>query len=735
MKKLSFILIFLYFLLKTNLIYPQCKTCEAEKTLDKDYKSILNLAKLKKNPPLISPYLKLPSINLINWYQFGWEAFDKAEKLGKPMLLTIGTASSYLCRLMDKENYEDLEIAKIINESFIPIKVDKDERPDIALVYQLAFNLKTGAYPEWPLILFLNKYGEPFSGITYLPKEDDWGITGFKSILVNIVKNYYENNELLTITGSEIHNQILKLKEMAPSAEPLSLKLIDPIFKSIEKEFDPLYGGFGSSSKFISNNILNLLFVKFFENRSKETLEMITTTLDAIYKGGIHDHIGGGVFHYTKDRRWNLPQFEKVSHLNAKTALTFLIGYKITGNKIYKNFALEIINYLNQVFLDKKGGFFYAYEYEEDAEKAKGKYFTWKLDEIKGILSEKEQRAFISYYNIKELPEDIENAPKENILHIKKDKIEIANELKIPIEEFEELIKISKEKLLKVRNERKPPLYIDKRLFCDFNASIIFSYLEMYKILGDNKLKEIAINALNFLIKNLYQKEKGMCHLYSEGKCYQGTPFLLYDQAITSLALINAYEITGNKNYIEFAKKLIDYSIKSFWDKTNSAFFEVIPEEGALGLTDISWKSVDENDNLSGNALMGYLLTRYYHFAGIKEYKNKAEATLQFFADKIVNTGRSNSLYALSIYNYLTEPLYILIIAKSDFLDESILKNAFSSYQPNKVVLRLTPQDLKNLKLSEPIKEYISKIDISKIPITISCKSNLCEEYREKLEN
>ncbi|MEE9514855.1 MAG: DUF255 domain-containing protein, partial [Candidatus Brocadiales bacterium] len=414
-----------------------------------------------------SPYLRSARFQLIDWYEYGDEAFALARRLDRPILLDIGAIWCHWCHVMDEETYEDPEVAGLINKYFVAIKVDMDRRPDIDRWYQTAVSALTG-YGGWPLTAFLTPDGKVFFGGTYFPAEDKWGREGLKSLLPKIAKLYREHKDELLAQAEQHYNLILAQKEAGPKGGELSSGLLDAIVRRITGEFDREFGGFGTDVKFPSEAGVEFALWRAFVKRDVELRKLALKTIDAMAEGGIRDHIRGGFFRYAMDRQWRVPHFEKMSYVNSGMLRNFAHAYAAAGDAAYEKVLEEILDYITREASDRRLGGFYASQDADARRGDDGDYYTWTPAEVDAVLTPLEAKAIKYYYGIEDRGEMRHNTAK-NVPRVSATTEEVASELGMPVEEVSSVLSNGRKKLLESRNNLPAP-FMDRSKYSSQNG-------------------------------------------------------------------------------------------------------------------------------------------------------------------------------------------------------------------------------------------------------------------------
>ena len=441
-----------------------------------------------------SSYLRSAMHQPVEWHEWSADAFEKAQRENKPVLLDVGAVWCHWCHVMDRESYENPEIAKIINEQYIAVKVDRDERPDVDSRYQAAVQA-ISSQGGWPLTAFLTADGRPFFGGTYFPPEDHYGRPGFKRVLLTLASAYREKRDEVLESAEHVMSAIDHAESFPGRSGEISPAVVENMVRSAIQSFDAQHGGFGSAPKFPHPSILDLLIDSCGRTGDKEASRVVTTTLDNMARGGVYDQLAGGFHRYSVDERWVVPHFEKMSYDNSELLKNYVHGYQLTGDEFYAAVARDIIRWIDEWLSDRQRGGFYASQDADIDLHDDGDYFTWSLAEAREVLSPRELEAAALLYDIGVVGE-MHHRPEKNVLHIRTTPEQIATRMKLSVSEVQQLLSSAKKKMLAARVERTTP-YIDKTVYVNWNALCISAYLEAAKVLELSDAEHFALRSLD----------------------------------------------------------------------------------------------------------------------------------------------------------------------------------------------------------------------------------------------
>ncbi|MFQ5862021.1 MAG: thioredoxin domain-containing protein [Candidatus Brocadiales bacterium] len=626
-----------------------------------------------------SPYLRSARFQPIDWHEYGKEAFALAKRLDRPILLDIGAVWCHWCHVMDEETYEDPEVAELINKYFVAVKVDMDERPDIDRWYQTAVSALTG-HGGWPLTAFLTPDGKVFFGGTYFPAESKWGREGLKSLLPKIAKVYKEQTEELQAQAEQHYQYVLGMESTGLKAGELSSGLLDAIAKGIAEDFDRDFGGFGTGAKFPSEAGIEFALWRAFVKKDAEPLtgDLALKTLDATAEGGIRDHIRGGFFRYAVDREWRVPHFEKMPYVNSGMLRNFVHAYAATGSGVYKGVVEEIVDYITREASDSELGGFYASQDADVGRGDDGDYYTWTPAEVDAVLTPLEAKAIKYYYEI-EAQGEMHHNPAKNVPRISVTLEEVAKELNVTVEEVSSVLSNGRKKLLESRNASPTP-FVDRNKYSSWNGMMISAYLEVYKFLGRDDIRDFALKGLDLLLANSYEMGKGVFRTYYEGEAR--IPGYLDDNIWMSLACLDAYEVSGERRYLEATEDIINYCLENFWDDEQGGFFDTAHAQRVFVR-----KPFEDTPTPAANAVAAMVLDRLYYITYKDEYREGAERTLKAYAASAKESGHFASAYALALAYHINIPPHAVIIGKKDAPDTlRLLMAALGTYRPGKIV-------------------------------------------------
>ena len=639
-----------------------------------------------------SSYLRSAMHQPVEWHEWSADAFDKAQRENKPVLLDIGAVWCHWCHVMDRESYENPEIAGLINENYVAVKVDRDERPDVDSRYQAAVQAISGQ-GGWPLTAFLTPDGRPFFGGTYFPPDDHYGRPGFRRVLSTLASAYREKHGEVIESAEQVMTAIDQAESFAGRSGEIPSSLVANMVKSAMQSFDPHHGGFGSAPKFPHPSILDLLIDYCGRTGDQQALNVVTTTLDHMAQGGVYDQIGGGFHRYSVDERWVVPHFEKMSYDNSELLKNYVHVYQLTGNQFYGNVVRDIIRWMDEWLSDRERGGFYASQDADIDLHDDGDYFTWSLAETREVLSGQELEAATYHYDIGEVGE-MHHRPEKNVLHVRAAPEQIATRMKLQPQEVEALLASAKQKMLAARLKRQAP-YVDKTVYVSWNALCISAYLAAAAVLELDDVRHFALRSLDRLLSEGWSAEQGLKHViaYSDSSAQvRDVTGLLDDYAFMVSACLDAYETTTDLSYYRFAAAIVQKMIDRFYDETGGGFFDTSRQalHASLGALTARRKPLQDSPTPAGNPAAAIALLRLHSYSGEQKHREIAESTLEAFAGIAGHFGIFGATYGIAVELYLRAHRQVVVIGR-DEVARQLYRAALSPYGISKSVLLFDP--------------------------------------------
>ena len=651
-----------------------------------------------------SAYLRSARHQPVLWHAWGEAAFAQAQVESKPILLDIGAVWCHWCHVMDRESYEDPEIAALINERFIAIKVDRDERPDVDARYQAAVSAISGQ-GGWPLTAFLTPDGRPYFGGTYFPRDDRYGRPGFPRVLLTMAQVWSDRREEALKSAQSVMAAIEHNENFSARGHELSLALVDKIAASALSQFDPRNGGFGSQPKFPHPAVLDLLLQVAVNRGNDAAREAFNVTLDKMARGGVYDQLAGGFHRYSVDECWVVPHFEKMLYDNTELLRNYVHGFQSYAREEFRKTASEIVAWLDGTMTDRgRGGFYSSQDADIDLDDD-GDYFTWTLEEAGAVLETDELELAASYWDIGELG-DMHHNPAKNVLHVKHSSDEISSLSGETVQNSDELCALlerARQKLLAARLKRPTP-FIDRTLYTGWNAMAITAYFETARVLRMDSVRRFALLTLNRLLDEAWDGVENLNHVIAYGESpppaeahsASVVPGTLDDYAFTVHACIDGWQAEGEMKFYHAAVKLADAMIERFYDRIAGAFYDAAaPRNGTvpLGALGARRKPVQDAPTPAGNPTAASALLRLHPLGGRAEYREIAEDTLESFAGIVEHFGLYAGSYGLAVERLILDPLQIVIVGsgpEADRLDAS----AHAGFDLHKTVIRIDPSQI-----------------------------------------
>ena len=650
---------------------------------------------------------------------------------------TIEYSSLHACR-STLEDPNDVEIAAIVNQHFIAVKVDRDERPDIDSRYQAAVQAVSGQ-GGWPLTAFLTPDGKPFYGGTYFPPGDGYGRPSFRRVLLSIATAYAEKHGDVVEQAKMVESAIAQSESFGGGSGRVSTGVITAIQESAFKMFDPQHGGFGQAPKFPHPSALDLLIERYARSGGDEESKspplrqaqgrlyrkerdrvghpdlrnVIVTTLEHMARGGVYDQLAGGFHRYSVDERWVVPHFEKMCYDNSELLKNYVHAYQATGEEFFADVARDIIRWMDEWLSDRDRSGFYASQDADISMDDDGDYFTWTLEEARAVLTEEEAQVAALHYDINEVGEMHHN-PAKNVLYVRASVEEIARRMKLAPERVRELLASAKKKMYAARLRRPTP-YVDKTVYVGWNSLCISAYLEAAKVLNLAEARRFALRSLDRVLGEAWRVKQdagggpfdlrsGQVHAtrttllhvvaYSDpAASHREVDGMLEDYAFTALACLDAYEATADLSYFKFAQAIVDAMIARFYDATSGGFFdsEPVADGESLGVLATRRKPLQDSPTPAGNPMAAIALVRLHHYTGDAGYRDKAELTLETFAGAAEQFGIFAATYGIAVLHLLESPVQVVVIAEggNEHSTEELYAAAVAPFAFSKSTVRL----------------------------------------------
>ncbi|MCV0431563.1 thioredoxin domain-containing protein [Nitrosopumilus sp.] len=629
-----------------------------------------------------SPYLLQHANNPVNWYGWNDESLKKAKDENKPIFLSIGYSSCHWCHVMAHESFENEDVAKFMNENFINIKVDREERPDIDDIYQKVCQIATGQ-GGWPLSIFLTPDQKPFYAGTYFPVLDSYGRPGFGNICRQLAQAWKEKPGDIEKSAERFLGALTKADSLQVPSK-LEKTILDEAAMNLFQLGDATYGGFGSAPKFPNAANISFLFRYAKFTGLNKFNEFALKTLKKMANGGIFDQIGGGFSRYSTDAKWLVPHFEKMLYDNALIPVNYVEAYQITKDPFYLEVLQKTLDFVLSEMTSPEGGFYSAYD--ADSEGVEGKYYVWKKSEIKEILG-KDADLFCLYYDVT----DGGNWEGNNILCNNLNISTVAFNFGISESEVKKTINLCAEKLLKVRSSRIPP-GLDDKILVSWNSLMITAFAKGYRVTGDVRYLNAAKDCISFIEKNLLVDEK-LLRTYKNGVAK--IDGYLEDYAYFTNALLDVFEIEPDEKYLSLSMRLGNYLVKHFWDSVNNSFFMTSDEHEKLIIRP---KSNYDLSLPSGNSVSAFVMLRLFHLSQKQTFLEIATKIMESQAQMAAENPFGFGYLLNTISMYVQKPVEITVINTEN---SDICKSLFLDYLPNSILITI-----KNASQLESLSKY-----------------------------
>ncbi|MCY7345761.1 MAG: thioredoxin domain-containing protein [Pyrinomonadaceae bacterium] len=653
-----------------------------------------------------SPYLLQHAHNPVEWFAWSEIAFAKAKREDKPILISIGYSACHWCHVMEHESFEDAATARLMNEHFVNIKIDLEERPDIDQIYMRFVQMTTGS-GGYPLNVFLTPDQLPFFGGTYFPPVSRYNMPSFQRVLSSIADAWRNNRDELINSGNEILDEMRQIGLSEYESGSLNLAQLDAAYASFSKSFDHANGGFGGAPKFPPPMSLEFLLRCYHRTKDAAALAMVEKTCTKMANGGIFDQLGGGFHRYTVDAVWLVPHFEKMLYDNAQLARLYLHLFQITKNEFYRRVAVETLKYVEREMLDERGGFYSAQD--ADSEGVEGKFFVWTQDEIAAVLGAADARIFNFYYDVTADG----NFEEKNILNVRSEPAIAARQLGLPVEKLQEILERGRNKLFAEREMRIKP-FRDEKVLTAWNGLMLATFAEASAILDDANYLEIARRNADFILENL-QKNDYLLRTWKDGQAKLNG--YLEDYANFADGLLDLFQVSGEIKYLIESKRLVDLMIAEFWDENAGGFFFT-----ANNHEDLLLRSKDFYDNAapSGNSAAADVLLKLAKISGDEQYEHYAVTLLKLVAPQITRYAPAFGRVLSAMEFYLSPVKEIVILGAHG---NALEREVWREFTPNKIVV--SAFDAENSKI---IPLLVERKIIDGKPTAYVCENYVCQK-------
>jgi uncharacterized protein YyaL (SSP411 family) len=663
-----------------------------------------------------SPYLRQHAQNPVAWLPWGPAAFEKARKEDKPIFLSVGYSTCHWCHVMAHESFEDEGVAEILNRDFVPVKVDREERPDVDRIYMLFVQASTGS-GGWPMSVWLTPDLKPFFGGTYFPPDSRYGRPGFRDVLQHLARAWKQEREKVEGSSTHVLEQLRSIASSAGAGSEPELELFEAGFWQFRRTFDAKWGGFGNAPKFPRPVVLNYLLRYHSAKNSVGALEMVTATLRGMAAGGMHDHLGGGFHRYSVDERWFVPHFEKMLYDQAQLAVAYLEAYQATHETSFAETARDIFAYVMRDLTDPDGGFYSAEDAdspdpEDPSHSGEGAFYIWKKDEIERVLGEKDAAVFCARFGVR-AEGNVDQDPHgeftgRNILYDAMGG------------EADQTLAVAKHALFEVRSKRPRP-HLDKKILTAWNALMISAFAKGYAVLGDKQYLDAAKRALSFLLSTMYDSKAGqLLRRFCEGEA--AVPAFLDDYAFFAQALLDLFEASFDPSHLEVAVRVAKDGLEQFEDADQGGFFSTVG-----GATDLLLRIKDDYDGAepSGNSVAADVLLRLAQLTGDNTFRDRAEKCLRWVAPRLQAQPAMAPQMLVALGRWLSEPEQVVIRCSTmEPQIEELLAERRQNFAPYSVVAVITDESAHRLATTAPFLAQLGR----KGHITVyECRNFVCE--------
>ena len=654
-----------------------------------------------------SPYLLQHANNPVDWYPWGEEALQRSKNEDKPILLSIGYSACHWCHVMERESFEDEATASLMNEYFVSIKVDREERPDLDAVYMEAVQMLTGS-GGWPMTVFLTPEGKPFYGGTYFPPVDRFNMPGFPRLLESVARSYRDSRSEIDRVTNQITEQLGRTGQIPKGDSPVTVETLHQAYTVLATNFDYQNGGHGTAPKFPQAMNLEVLLRYYRHGHNDRALEMVDLTLEKMARGGIYDQIAGGFARYSTDAYWLVPHFEKMLYDNALLSRLYLHAHQATGRGMYRRIAEETLDYILREMTGPEGGFYSATD--ADSEGEEGKFFVWTPAEIEAVLGD-EAGIFSGFFGVTQAG----NFEGNNILNIKQKASDYARQQGIALERLVDVVERGKNSLLTEREKRVHPL-LDDKVLASWNGMMLRSFSEAGSALSREDYLDAAIKNASFLLETMRPHGK-LLRTYRAGQAKLSG--FLEDYSFVADGLLALYEATFNQRWLAASVDLADRMIQLFWDDGVGGFYDTSIEHDQLVVRP---RDVLDNAQPCGGSVATEVLLKLAVITGNEEYRVKAATPLRTLKELMGRAPAGTGQWLAALDFYVSTPKEVVIIGpREDSKTAALLQTVNGNFHPNKVLVGAENEGEHGLPLLE------SRGMINGEPTAYVCENYTCQ--------
>ncbi len=666
-----------------------------------------------------SPYLLQHAHNPVDWYPWGEEAFEKAARENKPIFLSVGYSTCHWCHVMEHESFEDATIAQILNQYFVPVKVDREERPDVDRVYMLFVQASTGS-GGWPMSVWLTPERKPFFGGTYFPPDNRYGRPGFRAVLENLARAWKDDRARVEESGARVVEQLKEYAARDEGAGEAKREVLDSAFYGFRRMFDATLGGFGGAPKFPRPSVHNFLVRYYAATKNEDALDMVLQTLREMAKGGMNDQLGGGFHRYSVDERWFVPHFEKMLYDQAQIAISYIEAFQITRDGQYAAAAREVFSYVQRDLTHPDGGFFSAEDADSAVEAAKpkekreGAFYVWSREEIVETLGVRDAEVFCDRYGVK-AGGNVEEDPHgefhgQNILYQARSIEETAAQHGMSVDDARSLLRGAVAKLVE-RRARRPRPHLDDKILASWNGLMISAFAKGAQALGEDRYTEAARGAAKFVRDRLWDEARGvLLRRFRDGEA--AIDGFLDDYAFSILAFLDFYETGFDAEDFRFAVRLAERAVELFEDRENGGFFST-----ASGAENLVLRLKDDYDGAepSGNSMMTIALLRLARMTDREDFRRAAARTLEAFSSRMTSGGAGVPQMLVALAFALGKPMEIVLAGP---LDSALLACIRRGFLPDAVITRAEDSPVPMPAVDDKATVYVCSNFACKLPVT-----------------
>ncbi len=656
-----------------------------------------------------SPYLLQHAYNPVDWYPWGEEAFQKARQENKPIFLSIGYSTCHWCHVMEKESFEDEYIAELLNTNYVPVKVDREERPDVDELYMKAVMMMAG-HGGWPLTVFLTPDLKPFFGGTYFPPRRRGGVRGLDEVLKAIADLWRKNPDEIRRAADQITSVLKSLYIYERSDYEPSYNVVVQCFDGLVTMYDELYGGFGTAPKFPMPTYIEFLHTYYVTERDQLALKMAAKTLDRMARGGVYDQLGGGFFRYSTDRFWFIPHFEKMLYDNALLARVYLQAYLLTGNHFFRKVAESTLGWMLDELASEEGGFYSALD--ADTPEGEGAYYVWTRKEIEDVLEKELAEIALKCFEVSEAG-NFEHG--KSVLTFLKDLETLSDELSISKEDLNVKLEKIRRRLIEARKNRTPPA-VDDKILASWNGLAISAFSLGYQVLRDERYLQAAVKTADFILSKLWLNGK----MYRVYRGSAGVDGFLDDYAYVANGLIDLFQTCFEPRYLRAAIEIAERMSELFWDRDGGGFFYTSEEVAGVVRIKESYDGVLP----SGNSMAAWVLLQLYELTGRSEFLNKAAAVFKAFHQQLTDRPTEHAFMLKALAAYYKPRIEVVVAGKNKKETESFLDVVYRSYHPFKTVVAVGDWNREELAVMTPL--IRNKTPVNDSPAVYFCENYTC---------